>query len=117
MSELALDDVQRHTLTQERERVRVRQLVRRTVGARPASGALGSVARAADARHGQPHKRPPMTQNSGPTGIRSRARSHGSSCSKPQSAMPTSPHDRDDLFWTRRVRWVSAPLGAYRCGA
>ena len=41
-------------------------------------------------RHGRPPERPLIMQNNGPTGICSRARGHGSSCSKPQSSMPTS---------------------------
>ncbi len=67
---------------------------------------------AADARQGQPHERPLITQNSGPTGIRSRARSHGSNGSKPQSSMPTSRRRpplprRTSSDPRRRSRWSS----------
>ena len=106
MAQLSLDDVQRHALTGELNRVRVAQLVgrkRRRTPARVAS--RRNADRCPD--HGRLRVGPSMMQNSGPTGRSKRAVSHGRSCSQPHSSSPTS-RRRPPL--PRRTKDRSAPL-------
>ena len=115
MPELALDDVQRHALAGELERVRVAQLVRREAPPDAGAGAASrrNSVRTAAPDHGRPRVGPSMMQNSGPTGSSTRAVSHGRSCSQPHSSIPTS-RRRPPLPWRTRIdprRVVEVVLG------
>ena len=69
--ELALNDVQRHALARELERVRVAQLMGRKRRLTPALAATARNSRRTDAPdHGLPRVGPSMMQNSGPGGAR-----------------------------------------------
>jgi hypothetical protein len=91
VSELALDDDQRHAFTGHLDRVCVPQLVGReaSADAGPRGGA-SELGPGPTGGPGRPRVRPLMTQSSGPIGSATRAISHGSSSCQPQSSIPTS---------------------------
>ncbi len=71
MTELSLDDVERHALAGELDRVRVTELVWREPAPDPRPGSEPAELRPdAGADQGRPRVGPSITQNSGPTGSR-----------------------------------------------
>src|SRR4051794_907827 len=91
VAEFALDDVERHAFVSEFDAVGVAELVR---GKAPAyTGTGGESAQHRASRRGLPGAPAGGAVDDaeqGPTGMVRRTVSQGSSCSKPQSSMPTS---------------------------
>jgi hypothetical protein len=84
VTELTLDDIERHAFSSHPDGMRMTELMRREPA--PDASLEGGAAervRAAGPDHGRPAVGPLITQKSAPTGIRARCEIHGRSCSQP----------------------------------